>query len=94
MVSVRKIGRPHRGIHPDLIVVTVRRIENGWIPMLIVNGHEKWNWQRHGYDRDEAARLAMEMADEQLSRWAGDVDATIEDRTDEDVIHRQTRRRP
>ena len=92
MIASKRIGQPHRGIDPLLIIATVRRLDDGWVPMLVVNGQESWNWRKHGYDRNVAAEMALAMADEEASRWVGDVDITIENRTDEEVLHRRRRR--
>jgi hypothetical protein len=92
MIASKRIGQPHRGIPRDLIIATVRRLDDGWVPMLVINGQKHWNWRKHGYDRNEAAEMALAMANEQASRWVGDVNITIENRTDEEVPHRRRRR--
>ena len=53
--------------------------DGGFLPMIVVNGREHWNWRGKGYDRDVAAALAE--AKEEAARYAGDWNIIIENRT-------------
>ncbi len=67
-----------------LIIASVQPAElSGFVPVLTVNNRKSYNWRLHGYDRDQAAAMAMEDARERASRYVGDWDIEIQDKTAE-----------
>jgi hypothetical protein len=51
---------------------------NGWLPVIVVNGNQKGNtYQERVYSKDEAIALAYRAADDEAARYGGDWDITI-----------------
>lgn len=62
-------GRPDDVID---IVYTARPCGAGWVPMLIINGRERWNWTGNPWCAEDAMTLAQVEASEEADRYSGD----------------------
>lgn len=66
------------------IVAKVRAVKGGFVPMLVINGRESWNWRPGGEeDRDVAAARARAEAREYADRYVGDWRIAVIDQTQE-----------
>lgn len=68
---------PHTSDGVVVIQYGVIRADSGWLPLLILRGKERWQWRRHGYDRDLALAMALEDAQHEAARYAGDWDVRV-----------------
>ena len=59
------------------ITYTTRACGHGWIPMLIINGRERWSWTGKPWAQDDAIMMAKTEAEEEAARYSGDWKITV-----------------